>query len=178
MFRKSVGVICGRVDNKGRPTIYDFIKNYNHKHLMKIGRLDCNTEGLLLLTNDGDLARSLELPSSNIRRKYLVKIFGNVTKNHLEKFSRGSYIDGVHYGKMNTKIVKEFKSYTWIEVELFEGKNREIRNIFKHMNMNVCRLIRTEYGPYKLNSSSLSKNQLKEVSLHKNILKYCETLKP
>eukprot|EP01080_Neovahlkampfia_damariscottae_P005338 gene5338-9147_t len=178
MFRKSVGVICGRVDNKGRPTIYDYLKNYNFNHLMKIGRLDYNTEGLLLLTNDGELARSLELPSSNIRRKYLVKIFGNVTSSHLEKFAKGSFIDGVHYGKMKTKIIKELKNYTWIEVELFEGKNREIRNVFNHMNMNVCRLIRTEYGPYKLNASSISKNQLKEVKIHQKFLKYCETIKP
>jgi 23S rRNA pseudouridine2605 synthase len=171
-FRKGVGVICSRKDDKGRPTIYDFLQKYNFNHLMKVGRLDYNTEGLLLLTNDGDLARNLELPSSKVKRKYLVKIFGNVTPHHLDKFSQGSMISGVQYGKIKTKIVSSLKNYTWIEVELYEGKNREIRNVFNHMKMNVCRLIRIQYGPYKLNSATISKNQLKELSIHKEFLKY------
>lgn len=137
---------------------------------MKVGRLDYNSEGLLLLTNDGALARHLEHPSSHIERTYLVRIHGNVTQAHLNKIQGGANIQGVHYGKIDAAIMpNSTTSATWIKVKLWEGKNREIRTVFQHMGMHVARLIRIQYGPYKL-VSNMQRNSVTKVNIAKHLL--------
>jgi len=141
--------------------------------------LDYNSEGLLLLTNDGELARYLEHPTSRIERTYLVRVHGKVTQAHLEQFKRGSLIGGVQYGRMEATLVNSSgsashnnsgssqsssKSATWIKVKLWEGKNREIRKVFEHFHMHVARLIRIQYGPYKL-KSGLKRSQVRRVEI-------------
>lgn len=135
--------------------------------------MDFNSEGLLLLTNDGDLARYMALPESNIERVYLVRVRGNVTQQHLDKIKRGSLINDVHYGKIEATL-KEQKGkskHTWVEVRLWEGKNREIRKVFEHMGMPVSRLIRIQYGPYKL--GKMKRNNIKELKITPELLKHC-----
>jgi 23S rRNA pseudouridine2605 synthase len=171
IYRKPPGVLCSRVSQKGERTLAEELRSQGYDHLMKVGRLDLNSEGLLLLTNDGEFARTLEHPSTEIERKYLVKINGTVTQSHLQKFSRGSFIDGVHYGQIETQITRQTKAATWITVTLREGKNREIRKVFRHMGMHVAKLIRISYGPYKL--GKIQRNQLQSIDIHSSWLKYC-----
>jgi 23S rRNA pseudouridine2605 synthase len=134
-------------DPRGRPTIYDKLPP-GLPRLMPIGRLDYNTEGLLLLTNDGELKRQLELPSSGVVRRYRARAFGDVSQAQLEELADGVTIDGMHYGSIDANLERRTGRNCWIELSLTEGKNREVRRVLAHLGLQVSRLIRTHYGPF------------------------------
>jgi 23S rRNA pseudouridine2605 synthase len=117
---------------------------------MPVGRLDFNTEGLLLLTNDGELKRAMELPSSKIPRTYRARTFGAVTQEQLESLIEGITIEGMQYGSINANMERSTGRNQWIELTITEGKNREVRRVLDHLGLEVSRLIRTSYGPFEL----------------------------
>jgi 23S rRNA pseudouridine2605 synthase len=145
-FYKPQGTITAAHDPKGRATIYDRLPP-GLPRLMPVGRLDFMTEGLLLLTNDGELKRQLELPRTGVVRTYRARAYGQVTQARLEELAEGITIDGVHYGSINANLERRTGSNCWIEISLTEGKNREVRNVLAHLGLQVSRLIRTAYGP-------------------------------
>ena len=115
---------------------------------MPVGRLDFMTEGLLLLTNDGELKRQLELPRTAVVRTYRARAYGRVSQDQLEELAEGITIDGVRYGSINANLERRTGSNCWIEMSLTEGKNREVRRVLAHLGLQVSRLIRTAYGPF------------------------------
>jgi 23S rRNA pseudouridine2605 synthase len=149
-FYKPQGTITAAHDPKGRTTIYDRLPK-GLPRLMPVGRLDFMTEGLLLLTNDGELKRQLELPRTGVVRTYRARAFGNVSQAQLERLAEGITIDGIHYGSINANLERRAGSNCWIEMSLTEGKNREVRRVLAHLGLQVSRLIRTAYGPFTLN---------------------------
>ena len=144
-FYKPQGTITALHDTKGRPTIYDKLPK-GLPRLMPIGRLDFMTEGLLLLTNDGELKRQLELPRTGVVRTYRARAFGSVTQDQLERLAEGITIEGIHYGSINANLERRTGRNCWIEMSLAEGKNREVRRVLAHLGLQVSRLIRTAYG--------------------------------
>jgi len=150
IYNKSINLITSHKDPEGRPTVFDKIPKKLGR-LISIGRLDYNTEGLLLLTNNGDLKRYLELPSNNIKRSYKVKIIGDIGNLKIEEIRKGISINKVHYAPIKLKIISKTKNTTWIELQLTEGKNREIRKLMEYIKLKVTKLKRIEYGPFKLN---------------------------
>lgn len=152
-FHKPTGLITAERDPAGRPTIYTALRNALPKgtpRLMPIGRLDLNTEGLLLLTNDGGLKRTLELPATGVPRTYRARAFGVVTQEQLEDLIEGVEIDGVRYGSINANLERSSGRNLWIEMSITEGKNREVRRVLEHLGLQVNRLIRVGYGPFNL----------------------------
>ena len=160
-FHKPLGAITAERDPKGRPTIYDRLPK-GLPRLMPVGRLDFMTEGLLLLTNDGELKRKLELPSSGVVRTYRARAFGHVTQEQLEALAEGVTIEGVRYGSINANLERRTGRNCWIEMSLAEGKNREVRRVLAHLGLRVSRLIRTAYGPFGL--GGLEPGQVEEVA--------------
>jgi 23S rRNA pseudouridine2605 synthase len=160
-FYKPQGTITAAHDPKGRTTIYDRLPK-GLPRLMPVGRLDFMTEGLLLLTNDGELKRQLELPKTGVVRTYRARAFGNVSQAQLEKLAEGITIDGIHYGSINANLERRTGRNCWIEMSLTEGKNREVRRVLAHLGLQVSRLIRTSYGPLTLNG--LEPGDVDEVS--------------
>lgn len=153
LFHKPAGLITAERDPAGRPTIYTALRNAlpaNAGRVMPIGRLDFNTEGLLLLTNDGGLKRTMELPSTGLPRTYRARTFGDITQEQLEDLSEGIEIEGVRYGPINANMERSTGRNQWIEVTITEGKNREVRRVLEHLGLEVSRLIRTVYGPFEL----------------------------
>ena len=153
VFHKPAGLITAERDPAGRPTIYTALRNAlpaNAGRVMPIGRLDYNTEGLLLLTNDGELKRAMELPSTGLPRTYRARTFGDVTQDQLEDLIEGIEIDGVRYGRIDANMERRTGRNQWIEVTITEGKNREVRRVLEHLGLEVSRLIRTAYGPFEL----------------------------
>jgi len=148
-FYKPQGTITAERDPKGRATIYDRLPK-GLPRVMPVGRLDFMTEGLLLLTNDGELKRQLELPRTGVVRTYRARAFGHVTQAQLERLAEGITIDGVHYGSINANLERRTGRNAWIEMSLTEGKNREVRRVLAHLGLQVSRLIRTSYGPLGL----------------------------
>lgn len=148
-FYKPQGALTAASDPRGRPTIYDRLPP-GLPRLMPVGRLDFMTEGLLLLTNDGELKRKLELPSTGVVRTYRARAYGNVTQTQLEALAEGITIEGMHYGSINANLERRTGSNCWIEMSLTEGKNREVRRVLAHLGLQVSRLIRTAYGPLTL----------------------------
>jgi len=128
---------------------------------MPVGRLDFMTEGLLLLTNDGELKRQLELPKTGVIRTYRARAFGDVTQAQLEDLSEGVTIDGVRYGSIDANLERGSGRNRWIEMNLTEGKNREVRRVLEHLGLQVSRLIRTSYGPVTL--EGLAPGEIEEV---------------
>lgn len=152
-FHKPAGLLTAERDFSGRPTIYTALRNALPKdasRVMPVGRLDINTEGLLLLTNDGALKRLMELPSSGIPRTYRARAFGDVTQAQLEDLMHGVTIDGVRYGQINANMERRTGRNQWIEMTITEGKNREVRNVLEYLGLQVSRLMRTAYGPFTL----------------------------
>jgi len=156
-FHKPTGLLTAERDFTGRPTIYDALVNALPKgtpRMMPVGRLDLNTEGLLLLTNDGGLKRMMELPSSGIPRTYRARVFGDVAQEELEALAEGVEIDGVRYGSIDANkersTSKSGGRNQWIEMTITEGKNREVRRVLEYLGLEVNRLIRTAYGPFEL----------------------------
>jgi len=152
-FHKPDGLLTAERDPKGRPTIYTALRNALPKgtgRMMPIGRLDLNTEGLLLLTNDGELKRAMELPSSGIPRTYRARTFGDITQAQLEALIEGVTIEGVNYGRIDANMERRTGRNQWIEMTITEGKNREVRRVLEHLGLQVSRLIRVSYGPFEL----------------------------
>ncbi|MDJ0643084.1 MAG: pseudouridine synthase [Erythrobacter sp.] len=154
-FHKPTGLITAERDPKGRPTIYSALRNALPKdapRLMPIGRLDLNTEGLLLLTNDGGLKRQMELPATGVPRTYRARAFGEVSQDQLESLIEGVEIEGVRYGSIDANLERGGGSgkNNWIEMTITEGKNREVRRVLEYLGLKVNRLIRTAYGPFLL----------------------------
>jgi len=152
-FHKPEGLITAERDPAGRPTIYNALVNAlpaGTPRVMPIGRLDLSTEGLLLLTNDGELKRAMELPASGIPRTYRARTFGDISQPRLEELSVGIEIDGLRYGSINANMERRTGRNQWIELTLTEGKNREVRRVLEHLGLQVSRLIRTAYGPFPL----------------------------
>ncbi|WP_245806183.1 pseudouridine synthase [Erythrobacter donghaensis] len=152
-FHKPSGLITAERDPAGRPTIYTALRNALPKdagRVMPVGRLDLNTEGLLLLTNDGGLKRTLELPATNIPRTYRARAFGAVSQEQLEALIEGVEIDGIRYGPIDANLERSSGRNLWIEMTITEGKNREVRNVLEHLGLQVNRLIRVGYGPFHI----------------------------
>lgn len=152
-FHKEKGTVTSARDPQGRPTVFDALPE-DMPRVISIGRLDYNTEGLLLLTNDGELARHLELPSTGWLRRYRVRARGRVTTADLEKLKNGITIEGVNYGPVEATIDTVSGANMWLTMALREGKNREVRRILAHLNLEVNRLIRISYGPFQLHDLS------------------------
>ena len=148
-FYKPPTTLTAERDPKGRPTIYDRLPQ-GMSRVMPVGRLDFMTEGLLLLTNDGELKRQLELPRTGVVRSYRARAFGDVTQAELEDLADGVTIEGIHYGSINANLERRTGRNCWIEMSLTEGKNREVRRVLAYLGMQVSRLIRTAYGPFTL----------------------------
>jgi 23S rRNA pseudouridine2605 synthase len=162
-YHKPAGLLTTERDPKGRPTIYDRLPK-GLPRLMPVGRLDVNTEGLLLLTTDGELKRQLELPATGVERTYRARAFGEVSQEQLEALIHGVEIDGVRYGSIDANLERRTGRNQWIEMRLREGKNREVRRVLEHLGLKVSRLIRTAYGPFGL--GELEAGQVAEVRQH------------
>jgi len=173
LFNKPRGVITTHNDPKGRLKVYDFfpdkIKAKESGLLNSIGRLDYNSQGLILLTNDIRLKSFLEKPNSKIKRRYKVRVRGIINQELINKIFKGVKINGYNYTPLNISILNSSKSNTWLEIILTEGKNREIRRLLSKYGIMISKLIRTEYGPYKLNKIPIG--SFKETIINKN-LKY------
>lgn len=172
-FYKPAGCLTAANDPKGRPTIYDKLPA-GLPRLMPVGRLDFMTEGLLLMTNDGEFKRQLELPSTGVVRKYRARAFGDVTQDQLEDLAEGVTIDGIRYGSIDANMERRTGRNCWIEMALTEGKNREVRRVLEHLGMQVSRLIRTSYGPFDV--AGLAPGQVGEVQ-REELFRFRQTLK-
>ncbi len=179
LYHKPVGLVVSHNDEKGRPTVFDYLKfKLRLNHLISVGRLDLNSEGLLLITNSGEIARELEMPG-NLIRNYYVKVHGHQPYETINmiipKVKNGIRINSINYGPIMINFLHDSCNHIdvinhkyssmnlWIQVSLTEGKNREIRKIFGYFDLLVSRLIRFQYGPYNLND--LKPNEIKEVML-------------
>ena len=160
MFHKPRGLMTTHSDPEGRPTVFDNLPE-GLPRLISIGRLDFNTEGLLLLTNDGGLARALELPDTGWLRRYRVRAHGEVTQAQLDELKMGVEVDGVKYGSIDATLERDQGANVWLVFAIREGKNREVRNVMAHLGLEVNRLIRVSYGPFQL--GELAEGQVEEV---------------
>ena len=149
LFHKPRGLMTTHADPEGRPTVFDNLPE-GLPRLISVGRLDFNTEGLLLLTNDGGLARALELPETGWLRRYRVRAHGEVTQAQLDALKRGVEVDGVKYGPIDATLERDQGANVWLVFAIREGKNREVRNVMAHLGLEVNRLIRISYGPFQL----------------------------
>ena len=160
MFHKPRGLMTTHADPEGRPTVFDNLPE-GLPRLISIGRLDFNTEGLLLLTNDGGLARVLELPDTGWLRRYRVRAHGEVTQDQLDALKKGVEVDGVKYGSIDAVLERDQGANVWLVFAIREGKNREVRNVMAHLGLEVNRLIRVSYGPFQL--GELAEGEVEEV---------------
>ena len=159
-FHKLDGLVTTHKDPQGRATVFDALEG-RLPRVISVGRLDLTTEGLLLLTNSGDLSRLLELPSTGWTRRYRVRAYGRVAQKNLDALSDGVEIDGIQYGPVRAKLDQVQGGNVWITLSINEGKNREVRNLMRHLGLNVNRLIRTAYGPFQL--GKLRKGEVDEI---------------
>ncbi|HLI12859.1 MAG TPA: pseudouridine synthase [Alphaproteobacteria bacterium] len=148
-YHKPSGLLTTARDPQGRPTIFERLPR-ELPRLIAVGRLDLASEGLLLLTNDGELARHLELPATGWLRRYRVRAFGQLAPEALARLKRGVTIGGVAYGAIDATLDRAKGANLWLTVALREGKNREVRRVLEHLGLSVNRLIRTHYGPFQL----------------------------
>lgn len=159
-FHKPAGLVTTHSDPQGRPTVFEALEG-RLPRVISVGRLDLTTEGLLLLTNSGGLARRLELPSTGWTRRYRVRAYGRVTQAALDRLKDGIEIDGVQYGPIRASLDQTQGGNQWLTISINEGKNREIRHVCRHLGLQVNRLIRTAYGPFQL--GKLAKGAVEEV---------------
>ena len=163
-FHKPAGMLTTEYDPKGRATIYAALRNALPKdvgRVIPVGRLDYNTEGLLLLTNDGEMKRAMELPSSGVPRTYRARAFGDVTQAQLDELIEGVEVEGVRYGRIEANLERGSGRNRWIELTLREGKNREVRRVLEHLGLEVNRLLRIGYGPFHI--GDLPRGQVAEI---------------
>src|SRR6202453_5066242 len=160
LYHKPRGLLTTHDDPQGRPTIFARLPKALPR-LISVGRLDFNTEGLLLLTNDGALARVLELPTTGWLRRYRVRVHGTVTQAQLDALHEGVTISGIHYGVIEASIERVQGSNLWLSFAIREGKNREVRTVLGHLGLEVTRLIRVSFGPFQL--AELAEGQVEEV---------------
>jgi 23S rRNA pseudouridine2605 synthase len=163
LFHKPVGFLTTEHDPAGRPTIYDRLPD-SLPRVMPVGRLDMNTEGLLLLTTDGEFKRKLELPSTGVPRIYRARAYGEIHQEQLEALSEGITIDGIRYGPIDANMERRTGRNVWIEIKITEGKNREVRRVLEHLELQVSRLIRVAYGEFIL--ADLPAGEVVEVRQH------------
>ncbi|MEJ6709322.1 MAG: pseudouridine synthase [Amylibacter sp.] len=160
LYNKPLGLVTTERDEKGRTTVFDELPD-TLPRVMSVGRLDINSEGLLLLTNDGELKRKLELPSTGWVRKYRVRVKGTPTEASIEPLRKGITVEGEHFQPMQISIDKLQGANAWLTIALREGKNREIRRAVEVIGLTVNRLIRISYGPFQLNT--LASGEVEEV---------------
>ncbi len=159
-YHKPAGLVTTHKDPEGRPTVFQNLPK-TLPRVVSVGRLDVNSEGLLLLTNDGALARRLELPAAGWNRKYRVRLFGKITQAELETLAMGITIDGITYGPVLADLERTKGMYSWASVTLKEGKNREVKRLMEHFGLRVARLIRVQFGPFHL--GQLEEGQVEEI---------------
>jgi 23S rRNA pseudouridine2605 synthase len=166
-YHKPPGLVTTHRDEKNRPTVFSTLPK-NLPRVVSVGRLDLNSEGLLLLTNDGAVARDMELPSRAWERRYRVRVHGRVTQASLDRLKKGITVEGIHYGPIEATIDAPqggaTKANSWLIVTLTEGKNREIRKVLEALQLSVNRLIRIAYGPFQL--GPLPPGEVEEVPRH------------
>jgi len=172
-YHKPSGLLTTERDPKGRPTIYDRLPP-GLPRVMPVGRLDLNTEGLLLLTTDGELKRQLELPKTGVERTYRARTYGTVSQAQLEDLIDGVEIEGVRYGSIDANLERRTGANAWVEMRLTEGKNREVRRVLEYLGLQVSRLIRTAYGPFEL--ADMPAGAVDEVRQH-DLVAFRKTLK-
>jgi 23S rRNA pseudouridine2605 synthase len=160
LYHKPRGLLTSHDDPQGRPTIFQQLPE-SLPRLISVGRLDFNTEGLILLTNDGALARALELPANGWLRRYRVRAHGAVTQAELDQLRAGVTISGIHYGQIEATVERVQGSNLWLTFAIREGKNREVRTVLGHLGLTVARLIRISFGPFKL--GELAEGAVEEV---------------
>ena len=163
-LNKPRGYITSKRDELDRKTVYDLLP-LDKKNLLTIGRLDFNTEGLLLFTNNGEHKRYFELPKNKITRTYEVKVYGNINSSDIEKIEAGITINGIKHQVKQITLIKKLKTNNWLRIKLVEGKNREIRKIFESLGFVVNRIIRTHYGSYSLNK--MKRGEFKKMIIKK-----------
>jgi 23S rRNA pseudouridine2605 synthase len=159
-YHKPEGLVTTHRDPEGRPTVFANLPK-GLPRVVSVGRLDVNSEGLLLLTNDGALARRLELPAAGWTRKYRVRLFGKVAQADLDRLAEGITIDGVKYEPVIADLERVKGMYAWAAVSLKEGKNREVKRLMEHLGLKVARLIRVQFGPFHL--GQLEPGQVEEI---------------
>jgi len=159
-YHKPKGLVTTHRDPQGRPTVFASLPS-DLPRVISVGRLDLNSEGLLLLTNDGALARHLERPATGLERQYRVRAYGRLAPGALARIANGISINKVRYGPIAARLEKSQSTNLWLRVTLTEGKNREIRNVLEYLGLQVNRLIRTAYGPFQL--GELPPGALREV---------------
>ncbi|HJP53938.1 MAG TPA: pseudouridine synthase [Rhodospirillales bacterium] len=159
-YHKPAGLITSHRDPKGRPTVFERLPK-SLGRVISVGRLDLSSEGLLLLTNDGELARALELPKTGWTRRYRVRVFGGVEEARLAALKDGVTTGGGDYGRIDAKLDRVQGSNAWLTVSLKEGRNREVRKVMEYLGLQVNRLIRIAYGPFQL--GRLGRGQLARV---------------
>ena len=157
-LHKPVGYLSTSKDTMGRKTIFDLIDSKTN-HLMIVGRLDYNSEGLMILTNNGGLKRYLELPENKVERIYKVKIKGRLTSSNLTNIKKGISLEGLNFRPIAARVLESNSSHSWVEMVLTEGKNREIRKILASFNLTVVRLIRHRFGPFILGNLQTGKSK-------------------
>jgi 23S rRNA pseudouridine2605 synthase len=165
LFHKPQGLVTTASDPEGRPTVFAYLeeKNPDLPRLVSVGRLDINTEGLLLLTNDGGLARTLELPATGWTRRYRVRVHGETDQARLDELKGGVTVDDVAYAPIEARLERVQGANAWIAMSLTEGKNREVKRVMEHLGLDVNRLIRVSYGPFQL--GELAEGAIEEVKL-------------
>ena len=161
-FNKPRGCLVTHSDPKNRKTIFNLLPK-QFENLITVGRLDYNSEGLIILTNNGDFKRNLELPKNNFERLSKVKVQGKVDAKLIDRLKKGFFTKRIKYRPIIARIESSSDTYCWLIIKLKEGKNREIRNIFESVSMTVTRLIRLSYGPYKL--GTLQKGKFKKINI-------------
>ena len=150
LYHKPEGLVVTEKDPQGRPTVFEAVEKLGLPRVVSVGRLDINTEGLLLLTNDGGLKRVLELPETGWLRRYRVRAHGSITQAELDRLQHGIEVEGVRYGEIEASLEREQGTNVWLTLALREGKNREVRNVLEALGLTVNRLIRVSYGPFQL----------------------------
>lgn len=159
-YYKPRGLVTTHKDDMGRPTLFENLPS-ELPRVISVGRLDLNSEGLLLLTNDGELSRHLELPSTGWVRRYRVRLHGAVDPEELQKLAQGITVEGIHYGPILAALDRQKGDNAWLTVSLTEGKNRELRRVFEFLGWPISRLIRLSYGPFQL--GTLAPGEVKSV---------------